>query len=271
MDMESKKMIEYPKKEFQEYNGFTFDFYRDSIDKCGVISEECDVCGGKMEIEDNGYESGDVSVTDIHAKCSKCDYWQKRKIKAGDTYRDGYENSAIVKRYDEKNYLAIYNIKYQDEVVVFTTVFQKEKKNEDDEDFDIDFFEKKFDELEDFYKNGIQKQPLSNDKQRNSIIQNDFFKMFIKGKVGLAKTFWIFYIGVALSVALLLDFVALPQQDLALYNLLSFFLLVYKPIVLIALFRAVSLYKGSKIWAVLTKIIIVLGWGSYILSILEFF
>ena len=40
------------------------------------------------------------------------------------SYRDGYENSAIVKRYDEKNYLAIYNIKYQDEVVVFTTVFQ---------------------------------------------------------------------------------------------------------------------------------------------------
>lgn len=259
-------MATYPEKKFQQCNGFGFDFYQDSKDTCGVINDSCNICGSTMEINDNGYEDGDISVTDISAKCTCCGYWQERKIKATPTDRSGYERSALVKKYDEKNYLDIYNIRYQDEIVVFASHIHKAKQNKDEIDYDIYFFEKSFDELEKFYKNDIQTQPGIKSTKVNGLLNK-----FIKGEFGLAKTFWLFYVGVAFIVALLVNFVAIPSHNPVLYNVIAFFLLFYKPVVLIALFRAISLYNGNQFWAILAKVIVVLGWGSYILSVLDFF
>lgn len=256
-------MIEFftkkPEKVFQAYNGFEFDFYRDSIDSAGIINEKCDKCGAEMEIKDNGYEDYHVSVSDIYAKCPQCGYWQKRYAKYTDDDKSGYESSGVVKKYDEKNHLNVYNIKYQDKKVVFTSVYEKEKENEEDSDYDTYFFEKSFEELEDFYNNEIDTQPLP----------NDFLKRFINGKFGLVKTFWFFYIGVGFAIAVLNN-IALQNNDESLYYFFTIFLLVYKPLVLIALHRAVKLYKGKRVWAILTKIFIIFGWATYILNILNF-
>jgi len=136
-----KFLTTQPEKVFQNFNGFKFDFYRDSIDECGYIGENCDICGGECEIEDNGY--GDV--TDIKSTCKQCGHKKSRYVKY-DRYGGGsrgYESQSIVtkdikKFTDKEGYLTVYNIRYADEVVVFAIVL---------DDGDILYFEKKFSEL----------------------------------------------------------------------------------------------------------------------------
>ena len=135
-----------PEKLFQTYNGFEFDFYRDSIDKCGYIDENCDICGGECEIIDDGYDD----VTNIKSICKECKHTKSRYVKYSrfESSSRGYESQSIVtnniKQFSNKDgYLTIYNIRYKDELVIFSLILESDE---------ILCFEKKFSELDEFYK-----------------------------------------------------------------------------------------------------------------------
>jgi len=142
-----KFLTKEPEKMFQKYNGFEFDFYKDSINECGVIGDTCNICGGECEIEDDGYED----TTDIQSTCKQCGHKKSRYVKY-DRYGGGsrgYESQSIVtkdikKLTNKEGYLTIYNIRYADEVVLFAIVLTGG---------DILYFEKNFSELDKFYDN----------------------------------------------------------------------------------------------------------------------
>ena len=105
----------------------------------------------------------------------------------------------------------------------------------------------------------------------NEIVEEEFkifLKKFINGEFGLAKTYWIFLFSVNLLIRIF-TLLAVYNLSVSLSIFLTIFWFIYQPFALIATARAVKKYEGSKVWAILTKIIIVIAWMSYVLNILE--
>lgn len=87
--------------------------------------------------------------------------------------------------------------------------------------------------------------------------QTSFLSNLIKGEIALWKTYWLFGVIGNIIATILINIFA--QFSEALFLMILIIAIVYKIVVFIATWNSASKYTGSKIWAILAKIMVGLG------------
>ncbi len=85
--------------------------------------------------------------------------------------------------------------------------------------------------------------------------RTNFFMKLIYGDYGLALTYWVFCVGVGVIFRIIFS-------SITSVTALTLVLLVYIPYtiaVMLGVWNAADRYKGAKVWAVLAKILVILG------------
>jgi hypothetical protein len=94
--------------------------------------------------------------------------------------------------------------------------------------------------------------------------EKGFFSKLADGDFGLAKTYWLY--GVLVGVI-----VNIVSKAISSVSVLLVFMLVYTAYevpVIMGTWRASGKYKGPKVWAVLSKIAVILGIISLVIGLL---
>lgn len=103
----------------------------------------------------------------------------------------------------------------------------------------------------------------------------NIFSKLIDGDYGLAKTYWLF--GVLANVGFNILFkvaestASYPRQALAQILILTSISVAYSVVVVIGTWRASGKYQGPKFWAILARIMIVIGIFGLIVTLLALF
>jgi len=101
------------------------------------------------------------------------------------------------------------------------------------------------------------------------------FSKLIDGDYGLAKTYWLF--GVLVNVGFNILFkvaestASYPRQALAQILILTSISVAYSVVVVIGTWRASGKYQGPKFWAILARIMVVIGIFGLIVMVLALF
>lgn len=94
----------------------------------------------------------------------------------------------------------------------------------------------------------------------NNIQSTSFLNNLLKGNISLWKTYWLFgVIGNIIATTLINIF---TQFSETLFFIILIIAIAYKIGVFIAIWNSASKYVGLKIWAILAKIMVVLGFIS---------
>ena len=93
-----------------------------------------------------------------------------------------------------------------------------------------------------------------------------FFKKLSDGDFGLAKTYWLYGALVSIGAQIVMAVVGM-SESVALIIIIMLALIVYSVFQMIGVWNASNRYTGSKIWAVLAKIAVVLGALTLVLSL----
>ena len=99
------------------------------------------------------------------------------------------------------------------------------------------------------------------------------FSRLVDGDYGLAKTYWLF--GVLVNVVFNVLFKVIestasnPRQALAQMLILTSIGVAYGVVVIIGTWRASSKYQGPKFWAILAKIMVVIGIVGLVVALLS--
>ena len=91
----------------------------------------------------------------------------------------------------------------------------------------------------------------------NNIQQTSFLSNLIKGEIALWKTYWLFGVLGNVIATFLINVSAHFSEALFFIILVS--MIIYKIGVFIAIWNSASKYVGAKVWAILAKIMVVLG------------
>lgn len=92
------------------------------------------------------------------------------------------------------------------------------------------------------------------------IIQTSFLTNLIKGEIALWKTYWLFgVIGNIIATTLINIFSQFSETSFFIILIIA---IAYKIGVFTAIWNSASKYVGLKIWAILAKIMVVLGFIS---------
>lgn len=94
----------------------------------------------------------------------------------------------------------------------------------------------------------------------NDIKQTSFLSNLIKGEIALWKTYWLFGVVGNIVATFLINVFAYFSETL--FFLILVLMIIYKIIVFIAIWNSASKYTGVKVWAILAKIMVVLGFIS---------
>ncbi len=103
----------------------------------------------------------------------------------------------------------------------------------------------------------------------------NLIKSLWRGEVSLAKTYWIFGICINVLLFISLSYILNNEQLFStspgklVFWMLLVFSLVYTPFTLICIWRSANKYTGTKAWPILAKIMVIIGWMSYIKETLE--
>jgi hypothetical protein len=103
----------------------------------------------------------------------------------------------------------------------------------------------------------------------------DLIRALWRGEVSLAKTYWLF--GFCVNVLLIISVSYISYNEQLLSTVVGIFLcwmfigisLIYSPFILISTWRSANKYIGPNAWAILAKIMVIVGWGSYFKGIRE--
>lgn len=85
--------------------------------------------------------------------------------------------------------------------------------------------------------------------------EKGFFGKLANGDFGLAKTYWLYWVVVGIVVNIISNVVT----SIGVLVILMLVYTAYAIPVIMGTWRAANKYQGSKIWAILAKIVIVLG------------
>ena len=88
-----------------------------------------------------------------------------------------------------------------------------------------------------------------------STTAKSFLRKLSRGDFGLAKTYWIY----GVIVGFILNIAMKPITSIGLLAVIMLVYTAYEILVLMGTWRAADKYEGSKIWAVLAKIAVILG------------
>ena len=91
----------------------------------------------------------------------------------------------------------------------------------------------------------------------HDIGKKSFFRKLRDGDYGLAKTYWGWGVGIGFLFGILISVLShIPILGL----LFSIFMIFYQITLWIGIWRASYRYHGPKIWAVLARVAVILGW-----------
>jgi len=106
----------------------------------------------------------------------------------------------------------------------------------------------------------------------------DLIKSLWRGDISLAKTFWLFGFCVNLLFSAGINyFLILNKQALSTSAgyislwLLIILSLIYAPFIYISIWRSANKYQGLQRYAIGAKILVIIGWGRYIMEVLSIF
>lgn len=94
----------------------------------------------------------------------------------------------------------------------------------------------------------------------NNDTQTSFLSNLIKGEIALWKTYWLFGVVGNIIVTILINVFA--QFSESLFLIMLIIAIIYKIGVFIAIWNSASKYIGLKIWAIVAKIMVILGFIS---------
>ncbi len=89
----------------------------------------------------------------------------------------------------------------------------------------------------------------------NDSTEKGFFGKLANGDFGLAKTYWLY----GVLVGFIVNIAMKPITSIGLLVIVMLAYTAYEIPVIMGTWRAANKYQGSKIWAVLAKIAVVLG------------
>ena len=106
----------------------------------------------------------------------------------------------------------------------------------------------------------------------------DLIKSLWRGDISLAKTFWIFGFCVNLLFSIGINYYLILNNQ-ALSNsagyislwVLIIFALIYATFIYISIWRCANKYKGFQGNAIAAKIMVIIGWGRYVMELLSIF
>ncbi len=84
----------------------------------------------------------------------------------------------------------------------------------------------------------------------------------LKGEISLWKTYWLFGVVGNICASFLIGFSMTMGNAIFILTIMSIFVM-YLIIVYIGIWNSASRYKGSKIWAILAKVMVFLGVISF--------
>lgn len=87
------------------------------------------------------------------------------------------------------------------------------------------------------------------------IIEKGFFSKLSNGDFGLAKTYWLYWV----LVGFVWNFAFQLIESPVFLIVVGLAAMTYQVVVIMGTWRAAEKYEGSKFWAVLAKIVVVLG------------
>lgn len=105
----------------------------------------------------------------------------------------------------------------------------------------------------------------------------ELIKALWRGDVSLAKTFWLFGVGVnwlfgvGLYYLLMLDPQVLSTPVFVTVCVLVVSKMIYLPFICICIWRSANKYKGPQVGAILAKLVVIFGCISYIREAILFF
>jgi len=106
----------------------------------------------------------------------------------------------------------------------------------------------------------------------------DLIRLLWRGEISLAKTFWLFGFCVNILLSAGINyFLILNPQTLSTSTgyislwVLVIFSLIYAPFIYISIWRSANKYKGLQRYAIAAKIMVIIGWGRYIMEVLSIF
>jgi len=100
----------------------------------------------------------------------------------------------------------------------------------------------------------------------NGSTQKGFFGKLANGDFGLAKTYWVYGVLVGFVVSIIINVIT----SIGGLVILMLAYTAYEIPVIMGTWRAANKYQGSKIWAILAKIAVVLGVISLAVGLLVF-
>lgn len=93
----------------------------------------------------------------------------------------------------------------------------------------------------------------------------EWFKALKNGEFSMPVTFWFCNIGVSFVAYVLFRFIfATFRAPIISFILLVIFALVYKPLVLLGMWRSANDYDGPTKWSFFVKILTVFAWFEYL-------
>jgi len=90
----------------------------------------------------------------------------------------------------------------------------------------------------------------------------------LRGDLGLAKTFWIFHVlvGFIFNIGLTLT---ISARNMDATIAVSVMILLWTPIIAVALWRSATKYTGKCVWAYLVKIIVIISVIAFVPAVIN--
>ena len=106
----------------------------------------------------------------------------------------------------------------------------------------------------------------------------DLIKKLWQGNIPLVKTFWLYGVCAnGLIVATMNYFLVYNKQALStsvvyitIWAIIAFSI-IYFPYIFISIWRSANKYPGHRAYAIAAKLVVIIGWGRYLLEIIYLF
>lgn len=106
---------------------------------------------------------------------------------------------------------------------------------------------------------GTEFTPSSNAIRSSYPGERTHFQKLVAGEYGLAKTYWLFGVGVGFLASVLLQILGAAGAPGGLSGIFGFVAISYNCAVLKGVWEAANQYRGPQVWAILGKVAVVLG------------
>ncbi len=109
---------------------------------------------------------------------------------------------------------------------------------------------------------------------KNSNYEKGFLKKLRDGDYGLAKTYWLFGVGVSIIIGIIIQiiFAAMGRSGIVIAFIIILISIIYTAFFqLPGLWRAAKKYQGPKIWAILAQIVVIITAISIPVALIQWF